>query len=40
MLNYSYSETDKILMWIGQVKEDAPVGSDVPAWAFMIEQES
>jgi hypothetical protein len=31
-LNYTFSESDKVLMWIGN-----PVGAEVPAWSFLIE---
>ena len=31
-LNYTFSESDKILMWIGK-----PTGLEVPAWSFLIE---
>lgn len=40
MLNYSYSESDRILMWIGKLKDDAPIGAEIPAWSFMIKEES
>ena len=40
MLNYSYSESERILMWIGKLKEDAPIGAEIPAWSFMIKEES
>jgi len=31
-LNYTFSEADKVLMWIGK-----PTGIEVPAWSFLIE---
>jgi len=31
-LNYTFSEADKVLMWIGK-----PIGIEVPAWSFLIE---
>ena len=40
MLNYSYSESEKVLMWIGKPKADAPIGAEIPAWSFMIQEES
>lgn len=32
-LNYSFSEVDKVMMWIGKPKEGA---IEVPAWSFLI----
>lgn len=32
-LNYSFSEVEQMLMWIGMTKEDS---TEVPAWSFMI----
>jgi hypothetical protein len=35
-LNYSFSEQEKVLMWIGKPKEGA---LEVPAWSFLISSE-
>lgn len=40
MLNYSFSEKERILMWIGKLPENATLESEVPAWSFKIEEES
>ena len=34
-LNYSFSEVEKVLMWIGKPKEGS---TEIPAWSFMIEE--
>lgn len=35
-LNYSFSEVDQMLMWIGMTKEDS---TEIPAWSFMIKMQ-
>lgn len=35
-LNYSFSEVEKLLMWIGQPRAGAAEVAEVPAWAFKI----
>ena len=40
MLNYSFSEVEKVLMWIGKLPENAPIGSEVPAWSFLVQESS
>jgi len=27
-------------MWIGKPKENAPLGAEIPAWSFIIEEDS
>ena len=39
-LNYSFSEVEKVLMWIGNLPLNAPVGSEVPAWSFLVSENS
>lgn len=36
-LNYSFSEVQKMLMWIGKPALDADPG-EVPAWTFILER--
>jgi hypothetical protein len=38
-LNYSFSEVEKILMWMGKPAADAAVGANIPAWSFVLEFE-
>ena len=40
ILNYSFSEVEKILMWIGKPNKNAPIGAEIPAWSFLIERDS
>lgn len=37
-LNYSFSEVEKVLMWMGQPK-DSSVGADIPAWSFLLDHD-
>lgn len=43
-LKYSFSEADKLLMWIGNPRElqsnDPNEALDIPAWSFILENES
>ena len=38
ILNYSFSEVEKVLMWIGKLPGNAPIGSEVPAWSFLVQE--
>ena len=38
-LNYSFSEVEKILMWIGKPAEEGGYPGEIPAWSFLMENE-
>ena len=40
ILNYSFSEIEKVLMWIGKPPKDADEDADVPAYSFMLTTDS
>ena len=40
ILNYSFSEVEKILMWIGKAKENASPDDEIPAWSFMVSNDA
>ena len=38
-LNYSFSEVEKVLMWMGKPKSASNHDAEVPAWSFLLDEE-